>query len=205
MRLERVDHWERIASRRRPAFSVERILRINEESKLLKACESVRTPALKPLLLLALHTGMRRGELLSLKWSEVDFGRRMIRVINSKTQSGIRLIPMNKTAGEALSKLSEIRVSEYVFASNRNEGQSLCDIKKGFKKAIRLAGIEDLRFHDLRHTFATRLVAAGVDLITVQHLLGHARITMTARYSHSLPETRIAAVQRLETRTAIGL
>jgi len=65
-------------------------------------------------------------------------------------------------------------------------------------KAVRLAGIPKIRFHDLRHTFATRLVREGVDLITVQHLLGHATITMTARYAHSLANDKIAAVRRLD-------
>ena len=72
------------------------------------------------------------------------------------------------------------------------------DLKKGFKKAVKLAGLPKIRFHDLRHTFATRLVQAGVDIITVQHLLGHARISMTARYAHSPDQARVAAVERLD-------
>lgn len=89
------------------------------------------------------------------------------------------------------------RVSEFVFPSQRRPGCSMLDSKKGFKKAIALAEIEPVPFHDLRHCFATRLVRAGVDLITVQQLLGHARITMTARYAHSLSDARVEAVRRL--------
>ena len=74
----------------------------------------------------------------------------------------------------------------------------MLDLKKGFAKAVCLAKIAHIRFHDMRHTFATRLVRRGVDLITVQRLLGHAKITMTARYAHSMVDDRIAAVKRLE-------
>ena len=70
----------------------------------------------------------------------------------------------------------------------------------GFWKAVKLAGIPHIRFHDLRHTFATRLVRAGVDIVTLQHLLGHANITMTSRYAHSLADSKLDAVRRLEER-----
>ena len=74
----------------------------------------------------------------------------------------------------------------------------MLDLKKGFAKAVCLAKIAHIQSHDLRHTFATRLVRRGADLITVQRLLGHAKITMTARYAHSMVDDRIAAVKRLE-------
>ena len=85
-----------------------------------------------------------------------------------------------------------------MFSDHRKSGERLLDVKKGFKKAVKLAAIPDLRFHDLRHTFATRLVQAGVHLVTIQHLLGHARITMTGRYAHAPDAARIAAVARLD-------
>jgi integrase len=84
------------------------------------------------------------------------------------------------------------------FPSNRKTGEKLLDIKKGFKKSVQLAGIPPIRFHDMRHTFATRLVRAGVDSISVQHLLEHSKITMTARYAHSLADVKMAAVSKLD-------
>ena len=180
------------------AKSMERVLGLDEEIKLLAACEQVRSRFLRPLVLLALHTGMRRGELMSLEWSRVDFDQRTIRIINSKSNAGDRVIPINATAHSLLSNLAKNSTSPLLFPSNRKLGEKLLDLKKGFKKAVELAGISHFRFHDTRHTFATRLVRAGVDIVSVQHLLGHSKITMTARYAHSLADAKIAAVSKLD-------
>jgi site-specific recombinase XerD len=105
---------------------------------------------------------------------------------------------MNGKVYALLTNLAQARDSELVFFRLRKVGARVVDLKKGLRTAVRLAGIKHVRFHDLRHTFATRLVQAGVDLITVQQLLGHARITMTARFTHSTSDTKIAAVSRLD-------
>jgi len=123
---------------------------------------------------------------------------RLIHVYDGKTAQSDRRIPMNDILFEVLANLSQRRKSDFVFPSHRKSGDRFRDPKVGFMKAIRLAGISKFRFHDLRLTFATRLVRAGVDLITVQHLLGHATITMTTRYAHSLADYKIAAVWRLD-------
>jgi len=181
-----------------PTFP-ERILAKEEEGRLLAACESVRAPYLGSLETLALNTGMRKGEILSLQWAQVDLTNRLIHVRNGKTVQSDRRIPMNDTTFEVLLNLSQRRKGDFVFPSYRKPGDRFRDLKVGFMRAIRLAGIRQrLRFHDLRHTFATRLVRAGVDLITVQHLLGHAKISMTARYAHSLADDKIPAVRRLD-------
>jgi integrase len=176
----------------------ERILTADEELHLIKACDKVRAPHLKSLIVLALNTGMRRGEILGLTWGQIDLERRMIHVQDSKTKSSNRMIPMNETVFDLLSKLEKSRQGDLVFPSHRKVGHPFRDPKIAFRKAVRLSGIPHIRFHDLRHSFATRLVRAGVDLITVQQLLGHAKITMTARYAHSLPDAKIAAVRRLD-------
>jgi integrase len=161
-------------------------------------CDQVRSRLLRPLVVLALNTGMRRGELLGLEWSRVDFDQRAIRIINAKSNAGNRVIPMNTTVHMLLSDLAKKTISPLVFPSNRKPGEKLLDLKKGFKKVVQLAGIPHIRFHDMRHTFATRLVRAGVDIISAQHLLGHSKITMTARYAHSLADVKMAAVSKLD-------
>jgi len=148
----------------------ERVLSADEEVKLLAACGRVRSRLLRPLVVLAHNTGMRRGELLGLEWSHVDLDHREIRIINAKSNTGNRAIPMNTTVRSLLSDLAKKTTSPLVFPSNRKPGEKLLDLKKGFKKVVQLAGIPHIRFHDMRHSFATRLVRAGVDIISVQHL-----------------------------------
>jgi integrase len=176
----------------------ERVLSADEEIKLLAACDRVRSRLLRPLIVLALNSGMRRGELLSLEWSRVDFDQRAIRIINAKSNAGNRVIPMNTTVHTLLSDLAKRTTSPLVFPSNRKPGEKLLDLKKGFMRAVQFAGIPHIRFHDLRHTFATRLVQAGVDIISVQYLLGHSKLSMTARYAHSLADVKMAAVCKLD-------
>ena len=176
----------------------ERILTESEEALLLTACDRVRGQHLCPIVTLALHTGMRKGEILRLLWSQVDLDNRTIHIHNAKSRHGERRIPMNQAVQDLLFDLAQKRTSDFVFPSARTPGKPIRDHKMGFWRAVELAGIPHIRFHDLRHTFATRLVHAGVDLITVQHLLGHANITMTARYAHALEDGKIDAVRRLE-------
>jgi integrase len=178
----------------------ERILAWDEEIKLLDVCDRVNFPLLRPLLILALNTGMRKGEILALQWIRVDLTRRIILVQNGKTDLSERRIPMNQMVFAVLTNLWSKRRGDFVFPSDRKREKNLQDFKKSYKKLILLAKIPPIRFHDLRHTFATRLLRSGVDLITVQKLLGHAKITTTARYTHALADAKIEAVTRLEKR-----
>jgi integrase len=178
----------------------ERILTEDEEKKLLGACGGGRAPYLRPTIVLALNTGMSKGKILGLQWSQIDLANRTIRIDNPKTKYRERRIPMNETVWNLLAGFEPEHKTELVFPSPRNPGHGMRDHKTGFWKAIEQAGIDHIRFHDLRHTFATRLVRAGVDLITVQHLLGHSKITMTARYAHALFDAKMEAVKRLEKR-----
>lgn len=144
---------------------------------------------LRPLIILAIHTGMRRGELLSLRWANVDFARGLIHVLNSqreKTKSGhSRSIPMNRIArGELLGLQRETGHTEYVFFNEKTQ-KARTDLKNGFRTACRLAGLDNFRFHDLRHTTATRLADAGIGTRAIMAILGHRSIQTSARYTHA--------------------
>ena len=183
----------------------ERILGRDEELKLLEACAQVRSPHLGPIVSLALNTGMRKGEILALQWTQVDFANRLILVQNGKTDGSERRIPMNDTVFGLLSKLQTNGQGHLVFPSGRKNGEKLRDFKTAYQKAVIIAKLAKIRFHDLRHTFATRLLRIGVDLITVQKLLGHVKITTTARYTHALADAKIEAVRRLDMNKLYGL
>ena len=155
------------------------------------------TDHLKPMILVSMNTGMRRGELFDLKWSAVNFDTKTITASGDTTKtSDTRHIPMNK---EALSVLEAWKKqsgkSRYVFPSQK--GGRLEGVKSAWLKLLERAEIEGFRWHDMRHDFASRLVMAGVPLNTVRDLLGHADIKMTLRYAHLAPGTKAAAVDLL--------
>ena len=168
-----------------------RYLRPEEVESLLKVCPD----HLRPIVLTALNTGMRKSEILRLRWSEVDLENRKITVTQAKNNE-TRVIPINQTLYQELSILPRNPKSDYVFTSGR--GCPFGDIKKSFSSALKRAGIEDFRFHDLRHTFGSHLVMQGVDLRTVQQVMGHKEIKMTMRYSHLTPEYVHEAMERLD-------
>lgn len=155
------------------------------------------TDHLKPMVLVSLNTGMRRGELFDLKWSAVNFETKTITAAGDTTKtSDTRHIPMNKEAVSVLeSWKKQAGKSRYVFPSQ--EGGRLEDVKSAWLKLLERAKIEGFRWHDMRHDFASRLVMAGVPLNTVRDLLGHADIKMTLRYAHLAPGTKAAAVELL--------
>lgn len=163
--------------------------------ELLPSLENVRfIDHVEPILILAMHTGMRRGEILSLKWENVDFDNKVLTITSENSKSKrIRYIPLNSKAFDALSKWKQqTEYKVYVFESS--PGIPFKDIKKGFSALLKLADIEEFRFHDLRHHFASKLVMAGVDLNTVRELLGHSDMKMTLRYAHLAPEHKAEAV-----------
>lgn len=170
----------------------ERVLSEDEERMLFEAC----SPHLLPILKVALYTGMRKGEIFNLRWDNVDFEKREIKIVESKSGRG-RVLPINSVLFEVLSGLmSQNGKNEHVF-TNPETGKSYTDVKKAFKGACRRADIRDLRFHDLRHTFASRLVKRGVDLVIVKELMGHTSVTTTQRYTHSQAKEKSLAVEAL--------
>lgn len=169
----------------------ERILTEEEEVRLFEAASE----RLRPILTVALNTGMRRGEILNLTWNRVDLERRLIRVV--KTKSGKdRSIPINDDLFKVLNDLRGKRNGEYLFPNPRT-GRPFKAVRKSFANAIQEAEIKGLRFHDLRHTFASRLVGKGVDIVRVKELLGHSSVRITERYTHSCQEEKRKAVELL--------
>jgi integrase len=144
---------------------------------------------------LALHTGLRRGEQYRLRWQDVNLKTGILTIPRSK-HGEKRHVPINSTARAALGVLRKRRTGPgYVCPGVEEERER--DWRRWFEEAVPLAGVDNFRWHDLRHTFASRLVMAGVDLRTVQELLGHKTITMTVRYSHLAPRHLQEAVERL--------
>jgi integrase len=147
---------------------------------------------------LTLHTGMRRGENFWLRWKDVDVERGNLTV---KGKTGQRHIVANETAIAALRKL-HMRSGDKEFVCPDNDGRAKRDWRRWFEEAVREANVPDFHFHDLRHTFASRLVMAGVDIRTVQELLGHKSIVQTMRYAHLARDHRQAAVEKMIPREA---
>jgi integrase len=160
----------------------------------------VFTDHVTPIVTLALHTGLRRGELFGLEWRDVDLANRRLTVRGEGAKSGqTRHVPLNKTAVATLSSWHaskpETMPDAVVFPGAT--GEPLDDIKKAWAALVKRAKLDDFRFHDCRHHFASKLVMAGVDLNTVRELLGHRDIKMVLRYAHLAPEHTLAAVERL--------
>jgi integrase len=146
---------------------------------------------LSPMVLLALNTGLRRGELVALEWSDVNLQTKdlLVRAAAAKSAQS-RHVPLNKEAATILTRWKK---------QSGGEGRvfNVRDVKTAWLALMKAAKIERFNFHDLRHTFASKLVMAGVDLNTVRELLGHAEMKMTLRYAHLAQEHKQSAVDKL--------
>ena len=169
-----------------------RFLSREECDLLLEKCE----PHLRPIVTVALNTGMRKAEILSLKREQVDFRHGFI--LLDKTKNGERReIPMNGTVRQVLQAQIKRLDIPYIFYDEKT-GEPYRECKRSFATACRRAGIKDFRFHDLRHCFASHLVMKGIDITTVKELLGHKTLTMTLRYAHLAPSHKVRAVEVLD-------
>ncbi len=150
---------------------------------------------LKPMVLLSLNTGMRRGELFNLRWHHANLQAKTLTVAGEGAKtSETRHIPLN---AEALATLQgwydQASGTGYIFPGE--DDKPMTDVKTAWLELLKNAGIVGFRWHDMRHDFASRLVMAGVPLNTVRDLLGHADIKMTLRYAHLAPDSKAAAVE----------
>jgi len=170
-----------------------RYLSEDEIERLLNACSD----HFHPLVLVALHTGMRRGEILNLRWQDINFDVGLVHVGDSKNRCS-RDIPMSETVHEELRRLCEAATTEWVFTTVVGKTRRLRDIRSVWENTLKRADITDFRFHDLRHTAASYLVMNGVDLKTVQEILGHKTFAMTLRYAHLSPGHKTRAIRALD-------
>ena len=179
----------------------DRWLSPDEEERVLKGASD----ATRELITFALHTGMRLGEILSLTWQGVDLARRTVTVLKSKNGER-RTIPVNETVLALLADKAKVRSTrtESVFHTTEETPFLPDNVRRAFRSALAKAEVTDVHFHDLRHTFATRLVQAGVDLYKVQLLLGHKSPTMTQRYAHHFPESLRDGVAVLDRAKAVA-
>jgi site-specific recombinase XerD len=166
------------------------------EEERLRAVISHEYPYHLPEFEIALHTGVRRSEQYRLEWANVDFAHRVLTIVQSK-HGETRHVGLNSIA-LAIFQFLQGRKPErdHVFLSMRGD-TPLTKNRHWFEDAVSKAGLKDFTWHDLRHTFASRLTMAGVDLRTVQDLMGHKTIQMTCRYTHLAPAHQLAAVERL--------
>jgi integrase len=169
-----------------------RYLSKEECHALLSACDQ----HLRPIVSMAMNTGMRKGEILNLRWDNVDMKNGFI--LLDRTKNGDRReIPINPTLAAMLGSLVRRLDVPYVFY-NPETGKQYDNFKRSFNSALKRAGIVDFTFHDLRHTFASQLVMAGVDITTIKELLGHKSLAMTLRYAHLAPSHKVNAVNILD-------
>ncbi len=149
----------------------------SEEQRLLQACADARNPYLLPIVRLALETAMRQGELVRLRWEHIDLTRRVAHLPDTKNGE-CRAVPLSSTAVGVLRALPR-SLNGQVFPGLTSEA-----IKRSYIRAVRRAGIENLRFHDLRHEATTRLFEKGLNIMEVASITGHKDLRMLQRYTH---------------------
>jgi integrase len=177
-----------------------RFLAHEEIDRLVETCASMGNPHFYGIVVTALNTGMRKGEILRLRWEHLDMKRGIVQVASG--QDGhtknyeTRAIAMKRSLREFLGKHPRRIDTPYVFTGP--SGKAFTKTNYHFGRAVKKAGIDHVRFHDIRHTFASNLVMKGVDLRTVQELLGHKDLRMTLKYAHLAPDHMRKAVEVLD-------
>jgi integrase len=174
---------------------IERWLTSEEEKRLL----CVSAPWLRDIIIFAIHTGLRQSEILDLRWSQIDLVRRTMTIFEQKNR-GIDTLPLNETAVSVLTERYRHRSSEFdhVFPSANNTRIDNMNLVRAFKRVMRKAEVHNFRFHDLRHTFATRLVQSGVGIYEVQRLGRWKSPSMVMRYAHHNIESLRASIEVMD-------
>ena len=182
-----------------PAAKVKKFKLNNSREKILDAEEARRliecaAPSLRPILIIALKTGMRRGEILSLRWSDINFIKSFIQIKDTKSGEP-RKVPLSPAAREVLKALP--RPSEFIFY-NPETKTHIKSVVTAYETACARAEIKGLRFHDLRHTFATWYMESGGDVVALSKILGHHSLQMTLRYCNPTEGGMLRAVEKMD-------
>jgi integrase len=169
-----------------------RWLDADERQRLLAACAASSNRWLAPVVVLALATGARKMEILGLTWRDVDLPR--ARLLLQVTKTGERRsVPLTGPALTAMQQLAKVRRLDTALVFPRHDGRAPLDIRHAWQQAVRQAGLEDFRFHDLRHCCASYLAMNGASLVEIAEVLGHQTLQMVKRYAH-LTEAHTAQV-----------
>jgi integrase len=172
-----------------------RFLSSEERTRFLEACRKSENPDLFVFVALLLSTGSRYNEVRCLKWTDVELVQGKITITKSKN-SDMRSVPIRGLALELLRKLSSVRLSiGYVFPG-QDKSKPL-EFRRALKTAVKRAGLKRFRPHDCRHSYATEMLAQGLSLGEIGHLLGHRSVSMTRRYAHLVESRSIDAVAKM--------
>lgn len=161
----------------------ERFLSDEERANFLAACLQSGSKVLYPIVVLAISTGMRRGEIMNLKWSDIDFGHGNILLKETKNGAS-RYVPLKGLAHEEMLALSKVRRIDTQLVFPNTKGNAPIEIKRPWDSAVAGAGLVNFRFHDLRHTAASYLAMNGATTVDLAAVLGHKTLAMVQRYSH---------------------
>jgi integrase len=175
-----------------------RFLSDEERQRLLEACKVSRNPYLYTIVVLALATGARRGELLTLHWQDVDLKRRVLTFRETKN-SEIRVVPVTGYALDVLSLHAKSQRANTDLAFPNRTGKKPLAIRNAFENAVEHARIKDFRFHDLRHSAASYLAMNGASLAEIAEVLGHKTLAMVRRYTHIAESHTRSVVARMNT------
>jgi integrase len=177
-----------------------RFLQDEEREALLRACESSAWPALHALVLLAVSTGARRGELIRLQWTQVSLDPPAPQALIRDTKNGDpRRLPLVGKALEALRilKVTNDAASRFVFPARLDPDRPYTAFDAHWQAALAVAGVTDFRFHDLRHTCASYLASQGASLLEIADVLGHRTMAMVKRYSHLAQGHKTTVIERM--------
>ncbi len=169
-----------------------RFLSDDERDALLEVCRSSDNPYIYPVVVLALSTGARKGEILGLTWKDVDFDRSVITLHETKNGER-RVLPLASHALEVMEQRFQDRRRDSHFVFPSRNGKKPFDIQRAWKASLKNAELHDFRFHDLRHSAASYLAMNGASLAEISEILGHKTLAMVKRYAH-LSEAHTAGV-----------